>query len=156
MDGKPVPIKPHYALEAGPQVSSGVSLPRPVLLPTKKLVPGTSANPITTTGAAAAGEGEQFAIDMRVEHEARTTGDEAHKAMRDLLSGAVGAIDISGVDMNDAVVDGFDDGFRLMPHQIQGRAWMKERETGKKTGGILADVGIVLHCGLAMFNFCIL
>jgi hypothetical protein len=41
--------------------------------------------------------------------------------------------------MSQALVEGFRDGIVLMPHQVLGRAWMKERETGKKTGGILAD-----------------
>lgn len=110
---------------------------------TNKLVSksyATSANPSTIAGNAVSEGSEQFAIDTRPEYEERTTFDEAQTAMRDLLSGAVGAIDITNVDMKDAVVDGFDDNFRLMPHQIQGRAWMKERETGKKAGGILADV----------------
>lgn len=89
-----------------------------------------------------AADGEQFTIDTQAVYEERTTADEAQKAMRDLLSGAVGSIDISDVNMEDAVVEGFDENIRLMPHQIQGRIWMTERESGKKAGGILADVRI--------------
>lgn len=37
-------------------------------------------------------------------------------------------------------MDGFRDNVRLMPHQIKGTVWMKSRESGKKNGGILADV----------------
>jgi hypothetical protein len=122
--------------------------------PTNKTILKPSASPTVLAGDSAAGDGEQFTIDTRAEFEERTTGDEAQKAMRDLLSGAIGAIDISDVDMNDAAVDGFDDSIRLMPHQIQGRAWMKERETGKKAGGILADVSycFVIHCSIFDLN----
>ena len=43
------------------------------------------------------------------------------------------------VDMSKAVVDGFKEGITLLAHQVVGRTWMRERETGKKAGGILAD-----------------
>ena len=43
------------------------------------------------------------------------------------------------IDMKLAVVDGFREDVRLLPHQVVGRIWMKERESGKKLGGILAD-----------------
>ncbi|KAI0267408.1 SNF2 family N-terminal domain-containing protein [Gloeopeniophorella convolvens] len=41
--------------------------------------------------------------------------------------------------MSKAIVEGFREGMRLLPHQIIGRTWMAERESGKKLGGILAD-----------------
>ncbi|KAF9009274.1 hypothetical protein BDZ89DRAFT_1229328 [Hymenopellis radicata] len=45
------------------------------------------------------------------------------------------------IDAEDAIVPGLKDGFRLLPHQIQGRNWMRGREDikGKRYGGILAD-----------------
>lgn len=43
------------------------------------------------------------------------------------------------IDMSKSVVEGFREGIRLLPHQVIGRTWMAERETGKKHGGILAD-----------------
>ncbi|EJD52040.1 hypothetical protein AURDEDRAFT_98801 [Auricularia subglabra TFB-10046 SS5] len=42
-------------------------------------------------------------------------------------------------DPEDAIVDGFQEHIKLLPHQIIGRKWMREREEGKKFGGILAD-----------------
>jgi hypothetical protein len=99
-----------------------------------------SRSETTTLNSFSDDDGEQFAVPTQEEYEIRTTADEAEKAMRDLLGGAVGSIDISDVDMKDAVVEGFADNIRLMPHQIQGRIWMRERETGRKAGGILADV----------------
>jgi hypothetical protein len=45
------------------------------------------------------------------------------------------------VNMEEAVVKGFKEGITLLPHQVLGRAWMRDREdiTKKRTGGILAD-----------------
>jgi hypothetical protein len=46
---------------------------------------------------------------------------------------------------NDDIVSAFPDDFRLLPHQVQAREWMKNRETGRSHGGILADdMGLVL------------
>lgn len=85
-------------------------------------------------------EGESFDVPQTEEYEQKTTSEEALNAMKDLLGGAVNSVDLSKVNLEDAVVDGFIDSFRLLPHQVQGRAWMRERESGKKAGGILADV----------------
>lgn len=66
---------------------------------------------------------------------------EAEKALRDLMGGAINEDADVDIDMEDAVVDGFREDIRLLPHQIIGRTWMKERENleKKRTGGILAD-----------------
>lgn len=68
-----------------------------------------------------------------------TSPAEAEKALRDLMKGAIE--EDTEIDMADAVVKGFREEFQLLPHQIQGRKWMREREdiTKKRTGGILAD-----------------
>jgi len=68
---------------------------------------------------------------------------DAEKALRDLMSGAMNQdldSDID-IDMSQEIVDGFKEGIKLLPHQILGRAWMKDREdlSKKRTGGILAD-----------------
>lgn len=39
----------------------------------------------------------------------------------------------------DDIVPKFAEDFMLLPHQVQARRWMKERETGRSHGGILAD-----------------
>lgn len=41
--------------------------------------------------------------------------------------------------MSRAVIEGFREGIRLLPHQVVGRDWMTERESSKNRGGILAD-----------------
>ncbi|KAG6890238.1 hypothetical protein C0992_002766 [Termitomyces sp. T32_za158] len=66
---------------------------------------------------------------------------EAEKAIRDLMSGGMDQELETEIDMNDAAVKGFRDDIMLLPHQIVGRTWMKEREdpSKKRFGGILAD-----------------
>ncbi|CAE6486307.1 unnamed protein product [Rhizoctonia solani] len=83
-------------------------------------------------------QGEKFNIEVDGE-DFKTNPDDAQRALKELVEGAIGATDLEGIDMKDATVKGFREGIKLMPHQIQGRAWMRERETGKKCGGILAD-----------------
>jgi len=68
---------------------------------------------------------------------------EAEKALRELMSGGMNQeLDSNiDIDMSQEIVDGFKEGIKLLPHQILGRAWMRDREdvTRKRTGGILAD-----------------
>jgi hypothetical protein len=87
-------------------------------------------------------EREEFNINVRetAEDYEQHHGDaEAH--MRELLSGAVGSGEQDeAFEEGDDVIEGFAKGMRLMPHQVRGTKWMKQRETGRKYGGILADV----------------
>jgi len=68
---------------------------------------------------------------------------EAEKALRELMGGGMNQeLDSTiEIDMSQEIVEGFNDGIKLLPHQILGRAWMRDREdtTKKRTGGILAD-----------------
>lgn len=136
-----------------PSTSSQIANNLPSLKQTGKVVPipippqylPQSSRPIPTGTPATAipslsQSGETFNISVQEDYEQKTTADEAQNAMKELLGGVIGSIDLSSINMEDAKVEGFSDDIRLMPHQIQGRAWMKERETGKKAGGILADV----------------
>lgn len=73
-------------------------------------------------------------------YDPRMSAEEAQKALRDLVAGISGGGDINqDVDEEEGFVEGFRDGIVLLPHQIIGRKWMAERETGKKSGGLLAD-----------------
>ncbi|KAG6815677.1 hypothetical protein H0H87_012343 [Tephrocybe sp. NHM501043] len=65
----------------------------------------------------------------------------SEKALRELMSGGMDQELENEVDMEDATVKGFRKDIKLLPHQIIGRAWMKEREdpAKKRYGGILAD-----------------
>jgi len=87
------------------------------------------------------GDGEIVAFpDFQDDNQFMSPAD-AEKALRDLMGGGMNEDVATEVNMEDAVVNGFRDGVRLLPHQILGRAWMRDREdlTKKRTGGILAD-----------------
>lgn len=77
-------------------------------------------------------------------YEPRKTAVEAEKDLQDLFQQGFdgreeGESSHAEIDMSQAVVEGFREGIRLLPHQVAGRVWMAERESGKKSGGILAD-----------------
>lgn len=88
--------------------------------------------------------GEDFDLNQAkftAEDFERFHGD-PEEQMRNLLAGAVGEGEGEGEEDEEGadMVEGFADGMRLMPHQVRGVKWMRERETGRKYGGILADV----------------
>ena len=66
------------------------------------------------------------------------TAAEAERDLQDLLAGSMNDNNTE-IDMKLATVKEFHEDIKLLPHQVLGRIWMTERETGKKTGGILAD-----------------
>ncbi|WWC86455.1 uncharacterized protein L201_001332 [Kwoniella dendrophila CBS 6074] len=82
------------------------------------------------------------AVPITAEDYQRFNGD-ADKHMQELLSGAIGDgegdMGDEGIKEGDDIVEGFADGIKLMPHQVRGVKWMKQRESGRKYGGILAD-----------------
>lgn len=118
----------------------------PIHIPTIRDIPPPSLlNKMDATRHQASGAGdakwEHFNGDGdNVDHlyDPKTSAAEAEKALRDLFQDSVNDA-TDEIDPADAIVDGFRDGVKLLDHQVQGRKWMKERETGKKTGGILAD-----------------
>lgn len=85
---------------------------------------------------------------------------EAEKALRELIGGGMNQeldADIE-IDMSQATVEGFKPEFSLLPHQVLGRAWMKDREdvSKKRTGGILADDMGYFNSNSIIFIFLIL
>ncbi|CED84401.1 snf2 family dna-dependent atpase [Phaffia rhodozyma] len=86
-------------------------------------------------------EGEDFDLDdgkRREDDWDVVDPSQADKHMRELLEQALG--DVQGeFDEKDSIVEGFREGIQLMPHQVQGCQWMKSRESGRKSFGILAD-----------------
>ncbi|KAF8635554.1 hypothetical protein AX15_000207 [Amanita polypyramis BW_CC] len=67
------------------------------------------------------------------------TSAEADRAVKDLMAGSVNEDIEAEINPGDLIVPAFYEEFKLLPHQALGRIWMRERETGKKMGGILAD-----------------
>ncbi|KAB5589431.1 SNF2 family DNA-dependent ATPase [Ceratobasidium theobromae] len=137
-------LKPTYKPGKLPG-EGGISMPEPhPYQPSKPPShgPGAPFKPPTMLGGGGRvsedANGEKFNIDVGGD-DFKTNPDDAQRALKELVEGAMGASELDGVDMKDATVKGFREGITLMPHQIQGRAWMRERETGKKCGGILAD-----------------
>ncbi|CAE6538065.1 unnamed protein product [Rhizoctonia solani] len=121
----------------------GISMPephpyRPPSGPGAPFKPPTFVGTSTGGGVTEDAQGEKFNIEVGGD-DFTSTPDDAQRALKELVEGAIGSTDLEGIDMKDATVKGFREGITLMPHQIQGRAWMRERETGKKCGGILAD-----------------
>ncbi|KAF7799491.1 hypothetical protein EIP86_010726 [Pleurotus ostreatoroseus] len=66
------------------------------------------------------------------------TSEDTEKALRDLMADVRPEEKVE-INDEDTIVPGFREGIKLMPHQVVARKWMKERETGKRNGGILAD-----------------
>ncbi|TFK32090.1 SNF2 family N-terminal domain-containing protein [Crucibulum laeve] len=85
------------------------------------------------------GDGEILQVPAAAGDNILMSSNEADKALRELMTGSMN--EEAEVDMEDSVVEGFREDIRLLPHQIIGRAWMKDREdvTKKRSGGILAD-----------------
>jgi hypothetical protein len=99
--------------------------------------------PIATLTVEDDRDGEQVNVPDFRDDNTFMSAAEAERALRDLMSGGINQeldADVE-IDMSQATVEGFKPGFRLLPHQVLGRAWMKDREdvTKKRSGGILAD-----------------
>jgi SNF2 family DNA or RNA helicase len=99
--------------------------------------------PIATLTVEDDREGEEVNVpDFRDDNVFMSAG-EAEKALRDLMGGGMNqeADAEAEIDMSQAIVEGFKPGIKLLPHQVLGRAWMRDREdvTKKRIGGILAD-----------------
>lgn len=99
--------------------------------------------PIATLTVEDDRDGEEVKVPDFRDDNTFMSAAEAEKALRDLMGGGINQeldADVE-VDMSQAIVEGFKPGFKLLPHQVLGRAWMKDREdlTKKRTGGILAD-----------------
>lgn len=125
----------HTMERAQPRVSpQWNSVPAPIELPTKKPFPFGS-------NTANNDDDEVFDLpDAKDTYDPHMTAAEAEKAFLALVEGSVASTDDGvEIDMKQAVVEGFTDGIMLLPHQVLGRIWMRDRESGKKLGGILAD-----------------
>lgn len=85
--------------------------------------------------------GEEVFVPDFADDNQYTSPEDAEKALRDLMGGAMNEETDAPFTEEDRIVKGFKDHMRLLDHQVLGRRWMKEREDPalKKNGGILAD-----------------
>lgn len=108
----------------------------PKFFPPHKVTP----KPATTDDEGVA-EGINVEVDVTAQDEHEYSGKTATQiedGVKELFKGTAVNHQVERNDGDD-VVPSFIDGFRLLPHQVQARQWMKERETGRSHGGILAD-----------------
>lgn len=104
-------------------------VPAPIHIPSNRdILPGPSNLNLTVD-----------APNQAYSYEPRMSATETEKALRALVEDSLTPDDDIEIDMEEAIVEGFQDGITLLPHQVLGRAWMRDKETGKKRGGILAD-----------------
>ena len=129
-------------------------------IPPSKLNAFVHPPPIATLTAEDDHGGEMVNVpDFRDDNTYMSAG-EAEKALRELIGGGINQdLDADAeIDMSQAIVEGFKPEFRLLPHQVLGRAWMKDREdlSKKRTGGILADDMGYFFLNFTIFTFLIL
>ncbi|KAG1726231.1 hypothetical protein EDB19DRAFT_1945222 [Suillus lakei] len=86
-------------------------------------------------------------------NEPRMSATETEKELCALVEDSVTTGDDIEIDMEEAIVEGFQYGFTRLLHQILGGAWMLDKETGKKGGGILAnDMGPLRQSSMVVTN----
>jgi hypothetical protein len=117
---------------------------KPMPVPTNRpLMPGVFQPRPVGSPAIEVPDGEEIKMPDLQDDYGYMHPQDAEKALRDLMGGGMNQKLDEEVDINpdEAIVDGFKEEFTLMPHQIIGRKWMRDREdvTRKRTGGILAD-----------------
>lgn len=97
------------------------------------------APPISLGGYRAGYEWQSFSQENESYlREPFKTAEQTEKELQELVSQTFAETETE-IDLTMNVVKGFRDNIRLLPHQVVGRAWMAERESAKKLGGILAD-----------------
>ncbi|THH29503.1 hypothetical protein EUX98_g4700 [Antrodiella citrinella] len=133
-EGEPVEPLRHQALNI--QANAGPSRPQTTVKTTPYQIP--LAIPIHNTIKDSREEVFEFrGLDQT--YDPRLSQEEAQKALQDLVAEAYNGDIEEEISMEDAIVDGFREGITLLPHQVIGRKWMADRESGKKYGGLLAD-----------------
>ncbi|CAA7266240.1 unnamed protein product [Cyclocybe aegerita] len=139
--------QPDYNFVTKPAQPSKPSQPTkpavPIHIPSNRDLYGHGFVPQPARTAEVPGDGEEVNVPDFRDDNTWMSRDEAEKALRDLMGGGMNQEldDTIEIDETEGIVEGFKEGTKLLPHQILGRAWMRDREdlTKKRTGGILAD-----------------
>lgn len=124
----------------GPGLGSATGLAAPKFFPPHKVTSQPTSDP---TAVEDDGKPEDINVEVGVtaqdEYEStKKTATQVDDDLKELFKGAVVNHEVARGE-DDDVVPSFADGFRLLPHQVQARKWMGERESGRSHGGILAD-----------------
>jgi SNF2 family DNA or RNA helicase len=101
----------------------------------------TQAKPIIVGRDNDEEEGVNVEVDVTAQDECEYSGKtvtQVEDDVKDLFKGTTVNHEVERKDGDD-IVPKFADGFRLLPHQVQAKGWMAERETKGSRGGILAD-----------------
>lgn len=102
------------------------------------LKPAANPIPIPTNDNATGGEdfGKYATVDDAFEPS--RTPAQVEDDLKELVTHAMEEVQET-IDEEERFVEGFEEGYELLDHQVLARRWMRERESAKKTGGILAD-----------------
>lgn len=135
---------PKAASSIPPSKSNSYGVPIPIPA-NRNVSPGSLVPPlpIATLTVEDDHDGEEIDVPEFKDVDPFMSAGEADKALQDMMGGSMNGelgTDVE-IDMSQAIVEGFKPGIKLLPHQVLGRTWMKEREdvTKKRSGGILAD-----------------
>lgn len=129
-----------------PRSVKAADLAAPKFFPSAKAAP----QPIPKPAVIEENDGEEgvnLEAEVNPQDEYEYTGKSSTQIeddVKDLFKGTVVNHEVE-IEDKEYVVPKFIDDFRLLPHQVQARQWMEQRETGGSRGGILADdMGSVL------------
>ena len=124
----------------GPDLGNAIGLTAPRFFPPHKVTSQPASDP---TPVEDDGKPEDINVEVNVTAQdeceyTKQTAAQVEDDLKELFKGAVVDHEVPRKE-DDDVVPSFADGFRLLPHQVQARKWMGERESGRSHGGILAD-----------------
>lgn len=124
----------------GPDLGNVIGLTAPRFFPPHKVTSQSTSDP---TAVEDDGKPEDINVEANVTAQdeseyTKKTATQVDDDLKELFKGAVVNHEVQRKE-DDDVVPSFVDGFRLLPHQVQARKWMGERESKRSHGGILAD-----------------